>query len=109
MRELEKMLVDNGVPAKDAKVIAILNENGVALKDAMQGTLVKGILSTLAIYEKTNVTYANGRYEQSPHSMITATYAADNKFIGTIKSSDIYNEQEQQQHLVEASKANWLD
>jgi hypothetical protein len=41
--------------------------------------------------------------------MIAATYAADNKFIGTIKSSDIYNEQENKEHLVEASKANWLD
>jgi hypothetical protein len=109
MRELEKMLVDNGVPAKDAKVIAILNENGVGLKDSMQGTLVKGILNTLAIYESTNVWYENGRYDQTPHSMLTATYAADHKFIATIKSSEIYNEQEHKQNMVEASKANWLD
>jgi hypothetical protein len=91
MSKLEKMLVEAGV-----------REEAVA-------ELAKGIQGTLTVYAKTNVWYENGRYDQTPHSMLTATYAADRKYITTIKDTDIYTEQERQQHLVEASKANWLD
>jgi hypothetical protein len=107
MSELERLLNEGGMDATDAKVIAILVGNGVPLPQAMQ--LTDSIKTTLAVYNTTNVWLENGRYDQTPHTALRSTYAADHKFIATIKDSDIYTAEQIKQNLVELSKATWLD
>ena len=52
------------------------------------------IISDLGCFNKTNVIYENGKYEVSPHTFITNTYAEDHRFIGTFEATEILTEEE---------------
>ena len=56
------------------------------------------VRNTLRAYDSVNVWFENGRY--SFDDVIKSQYAADHKFIGTYKASDIYSEKERIENYI---------
>lgn len=52
--------------------------------------LVAKIASDLCCFDETNITYEYGEFRVSPSIAITATYAPDHTFIGTVKADEWY-------------------
>jgi hypothetical protein len=105
MKELEAILIKNGVETSEAKIIAILNDKGVDFPQAIK--LAKSIKGTLTIYNYTNVWLENGRYDETPHNTIKRSYGSDHKLIATIKDSDIFTDKEIQANLLALNNQPW--
>ena len=56
------------------------------------------VKETLKAYNECFVTFENGKYSALPAIGIKAKYAEDHKFIGKIKSTDIYTLEERKQN-----------
>lgn len=77
--------------------------------EAQADKIAKEAMSTLAVYPTTTIWYENGEYNQNPHIMLTATYAADRRMVTRIKHTEVYNAEQISKHIKELAKAHWLD
>lgn len=50
--------------------------------------------SILKAYNEVNIVFENGKYNVSSSSSVTATYAADHKFIGVYYADDVFTTDE---------------
>lgn len=89
MRNIKEELIKDGATEAQAEAIA------------------KKVMGTLTIYATTRIWYANGRYDETPHLMITATYAPDHRMVTTIKEEEVYTPEQIKQNRAALSKMNW--
>ena len=59
-----------------------------------ENQLISAIVSDLSAYNETYITYQYGRFEVSPALSITAEYAKDHTFIGTVKKSEWFTKEQ---------------
>ncbi len=59
------------------------------------------VKETLKAYDRTYVTYENGKFTESPAIAITATYAPDYQFCGEYRAKDIYTKEERRQNFID--------
>jgi hypothetical protein len=91
MRNIKAELLQDGATEQQAEKIA--NE----------------VMTTLAVYGQTTIWYEHGRYDSTPHAILTATYAADRRMITRVKDTEVYTPEQLKANLAELNKANWMD
>jgi len=58
-------------------------ENQIKRFNALPDEVKKEVVKTLGVYNSTEVVYEYGKFEVSPHCMMSATYAQDRKHYGS--------------------------
>lgn len=56
--------------------------------------LISAIVNSLSCYDETNITFEYGRFVVSPSVWITAKYADDHTFIGTVKQEEWFTKEQ---------------
>jgi hypothetical protein len=72
-------------------------DRGVEISEAFK--VMKQALATLMFYDKTHITYEEGKYWENPNLTISATYAKDFKFVITIKKEDVFTPEQIEANL----------
>lgn len=56
--------------------------------------LISEVVRVLSTYAEANITFEYGRFEVSPNVWITAKYAEDHTFIGTVKTEEWFSKEQ---------------
>ena len=62
--------------------------------------IISEVLNDLKCYDKTNITYSNGKHDVSTGIYLMDKYPTDYKFIGTVYQDDIYTQTERIENYI---------